>query len=66
MKTDPNRYILAAEILVIILIHAVQLKKAEKHIDDDVVSTNISIPAKSIPIDENVFRFEYFLLKSIK
>lgn len=66
MKTDPSRYILAAEILAVILFHAVQLKKTEQHTDEVVVSTNISIPDKSIPVDENVFRFEYILLKSLK
>jgi len=66
MKTNPSRYILAAEILAVILFHAVKIKQADKMPEETAaISINQKLPA-SMPLDENMFRFEYILLNMLK
>ena len=48
MKTNPSRYVLAAEILAIILFHAVKIRQTEKQQTEIVYSqVNKNTPAES-------------------
>jgi hypothetical protein len=66
MKTKTSSYVLAAEILAIILFHAVKINQAEKH-PTDIVAIR---PAKSLPLHksgaENNSGIEYMLVNLIK
>ena len=46
MKTKPSSYVLAAEILIIILFHAVKIRQSEKH-PAEIVFTPA---AKTVPL----------------
>jgi hypothetical protein len=66
MKTNSSRYILVAEILTIILFHAVKIRQAEKHPAElaftrDSKSISIHQPAVETKSD-----FEYLLVNLTK
>ena len=66
MKTKPSHYVLAVEILAIVLFHAVKIKKAEKHPADVVympVSKSVTIQK---PVVENKTSVEYMLVNLVK
>jgi hypothetical protein len=66
MKTNPSRYVLVAEILTIILFHAVKIKQAEKHPAYTVFSEiNKNMPLHK-PVVENKSGVEYMLVNLIK
>jgi len=66
MKTNSSSYVLAAEIITIILFHAVKMKQTEKHPADMVYSRT----AKSIlihqPTGEKKPATEYMLANLVK
>jgi hypothetical protein len=66
MKTTPSRYVLAAEILTIILFHAVKIKQAEKHPADTAfvqMKKNLTVHK---PAQENTAGKEYMLVNLLK
>jgi hypothetical protein len=65
MKTTPSRYVLAAEIIIIILFHTVKIKQAEKHPSDiafSPVTKNLTLH-KAVEGKSGV---EYMLVNLIK
>lgn len=66
MKTASSRFVLAAEILIIILFHVVKIQQSEKG-PDNIVFTPVN---KSLPIpkigNENKSRFEYMFVNLLK
>ena len=66
MKTNSSSYILAAEIITIILFHAVKIKQAEKH-PAEMVYSRIT-PSISIkqPAVEKKPAAEYMLVNLVK
>ena len=66
MKTKPSHYVLAVEILAIVLFHAVKIKKAEKH-PADIVYTPVNKTVNiQKPVVENKTGFEYMLVNLVK
>jgi hypothetical protein len=66
MKTTPSSYILAAEILTVILFHAVKIKQEEKHTADlafSRVSKNVTVQKPAL---ENKSGIEYMLVNLVK
>jgi hypothetical protein len=66
MKTTPSRYVLAAEILIVILFHAVKIKQAEKHSSDiafSPLSKTVNLHKTTV---ENKSGIEYMLVNLIK
>jgi hypothetical protein len=63
MKTNPSRYVLAAEILTIILFHAVKIKQAEKHPSETVLNATVQTINQPKSATENKSGFEYMLVK---
>ena len=66
MKTKSSGYVLAVEILIVILFHAVKIKQSEKHPADMAISTvnkNTSLPK---PVMENKTGTEYMLVNLVK
>jgi hypothetical protein len=66
MKTKPSSYVLAAEILTIILLHAAKIKQAERHHADTALmhgSKNIAVPK---PAAESKTDVEYMLVNLVK
>ena len=62
MKTNPSRYVLLAEILIIILFHVVKIKQAEKHPADMAFAPTVNnMPIPKLPI-ENKSGVEYILV----
>jgi hypothetical protein len=66
MKTKPSHYVLAVEILIIALFHAVKIKKEEKH-NSEIVYTPVSqsLPLQK-PIVENKNNAEYIFVNLFK
>jgi hypothetical protein len=66
MKTNPSRYVLAAEILAIILFHAVKIRQAEKQ-PTEIVYSHFN---KNIPLQkdgaESKSGVEYMLVNLLK
>lgn len=66
MKTSPSHYILAAEVIIIILFHAVKIRQNEKH-SQDTAFTHSSKTMKLRKTEiENKMDIEYMLVKMIK
>jgi len=66
MKTKPSSYVLAAEILIIILLHAVKIKQAEKNHADTALlhgNKNLAIPKPAVESKSDV---EYMLVNLVK
>jgi hypothetical protein len=62
MKTNPSRYVLLAEILIIILFHVVKIKQAEKHPADLAFTPAVkNMPIPKLVI-ENKSGAEYMLV----
>ena len=66
MKTKTSSFVLAAEILTIILFHAVKINQAQKHPADTAFTTsNKTVALHRQPV-ENKSGFEYMLVNLIK
>jgi len=66
MKTTPSRYVLAVEILIIILFHAVKIKQTEKHSSDiafSPMSKTVNLHKTAVESKSGV---EYMLVNLIK
>jgi hypothetical protein len=66
MKTNPSHYVLAAELLIIFLFHAVKIKQGEKHPSDTAfvpVAKNMTLHK---PVMENKTSIEFMLVNLIK
>jgi hypothetical protein len=66
MKTTPSRYILAAEIITIILFHAVKIKQAEKHTADMAFIHAGKNTTMHRPVAEKRSGVEYMLVNMVK
>ena len=66
MKTNPSSYVLAAEILIIILFHAVKIRQSEKHPAE--MSYTESQDQRPLPklATENKTGTEYMLVNLVK
>jgi hypothetical protein len=66
MKTKPSHYVLAVEILIIALFHAVKIKREEKHTPEIVYSpVSRDLPLQK-PIVENKNNAEYIFVNLVK
>jgi hypothetical protein len=66
MKTNPSHYVLAAELLIIILFHAVKIKRDERHPADSAFVPLIKNSARYKPAIENKTSIEFMLVNLIK
>jgi hypothetical protein len=66
MKTSPSHYILAAEVIIIILFHTVKIRQTEKHSVDIAFTRTPKITNLIKPEIENKKGLEYMLAKMIK
>jgi hypothetical protein len=66
MKTTPSRYVLAVEILTIILLHAVKIRQAEKHPADMAFNPTANSMQITKPVVENKPGAEFILLNLVK
>ena len=66
MKTNPSHYVLAAEVLIIILFHAVKIERDEKHPADSAFVPLIKNSAQHKPVIENKTGIEFMLVNLIK
>ncbi len=66
MKANPSRYVLAAEIVAIILFHAVKIKKTEKESGDIVFSPIQKTAPFHKPAIVNKSGVEYMLVNLVK
>ncbi len=65
MKTNRSRYILAAEILTIVLFHVVKFKQTEKRSGDLVFSHSKNIPLHKTAIESRTAN-EYMFVNLVK
>ncbi len=65
MKTNRSRYLLAAEILTIVLFHVVKFKQTEKHSGDLVLSNRKTMPLPK-PAAETKAATEYMFVNLVK
>jgi hypothetical protein len=66
MKTTPSRYILAVEILIIILFHAVKIKQTDKHPSEMAFTPDSKTIPLNKPAVENRTSLEYMLVNLVK
>jgi hypothetical protein len=66
MKTKPSHYVLAAEVLIIILFHTVKIRQEEKHSSDTAFTPEIKTITRQRPVLENKNNIEYMLVNLIK
>jgi hypothetical protein len=66
MKTTPSRYILAGEILIIVLFHAVKIRQAEKQPAETAYTQYLKNTPLQKPIVDNKTDIEYLLLNLAK
>jgi hypothetical protein len=66
MKTNPSHYVLAAELLIIILFHAVKIKQGEKHPSDTAFVPATKNMTLHKPFTENKTSIEFMLVNLIK
>ena len=66
MKTTPSRYVLAVEILTIILLHAVKIRQAEKHPADMAFNPSVKNMQITKPVIEDKPGAEFMLLNLVK
>jgi hypothetical protein len=66
MKTKTSSYVLALEILIIILFHAAKINQAEKHPADTAFTQSARTVALRRQAAENKSGFEYMLVNLIK
>jgi hypothetical protein len=66
MKTTPSRYVLAVEILTIILLHAVKIRQAEKHPGDMAFNPTANNTQITKPVIENKPGAEFMLVNLVK
>jgi len=66
MKSNPSAYVLAAEILIIVLFHAVKIRQAEAHpAETALVSVTTQLPLVKKAV-ENKSGIEYMLVNLVK
>jgi hypothetical protein len=66
MKTDPSRFVLAAEILTIVLFHLVKIRQSEKHPAETALIQSNKITNLRQPAAENKAGTEYMLVNLVK
>jgi hypothetical protein len=66
MKTNSSSYVLAVEILIIILFHAVKIKQAEKHPGEMAFAPVNKTTALPKLVTENKTGTEYMLVNLVK
>jgi hypothetical protein len=66
MKTKPSHYVLAAEVLIIILFHAVKIRQSEKHPSDTAFIPEIKSATQPKQVLDNRNNIEYMLVNLIK
>lgn len=66
MKSNSSSFVLAAEILIIILFHAVKIKQSEKHPAEIAFAHGVKTVAMPKPLTENKTGTEYILLNLVK
>jgi hypothetical protein len=66
MKTTPSRYVLAVEILTIILLHVVKIRQAEKHPADMAFNPTVKNMPIIKPVKENKPGAEFMLVNLVK
>ena len=66
MKSKSSSYVLAAEILIIILFHAVKIKQSEKHPAEMVFARDAKPAALPKMVNQNKPGTEYMLVNLVK
>ena len=66
MKTNPSHFVLAAEVLIIILFHAVKIRQGEKHPADTAFVPAIKTITQHKPVIESKTSIEYMLASLLK
>jgi hypothetical protein len=66
MKTNSSSYVLAAEILIIILFHAVKIKQTEKHPGEMAYTHGARTVALPKLVTQNKTSTEYMLVNLVK
>ena len=66
MKSNSSSYVLAAEILIIILFHAVKIKQSEKHTGEMAYSGAIKTVTIPKMASQNKSGSEYMLVNLVK
>jgi hypothetical protein len=66
MKSNSSSYVLAAEILIIILFHAVKIKQSEKHPGEMAYTHNAKPVALPKLVTQNKTGTEYMLVNLVK
>ena len=66
MKTKPSHYVLAAEVLIIVLLHTMKIRQNEKHPADtalNLINKSLSIQKPDLINERSV---EYMLVNLVK
>jgi len=66
MKANSSSYVLAAEILIIILFHAVKIKQSEKHTGEMAFTTGAKTVTLPKMVTQNKNGTEYMLVNLVK
>ena len=66
MKTNPSSYVLAIEILIITLFHAVKIKQSEKHSAEMVFTQGAKAEVLPKMVNQNKTSTEYMLVNLVK
>ncbi len=66
MKANSSSYVLAAEILIIILFHAVKIKQSEKHPGEIAYTNGAKTVALPKMVTQNKSGTEYMLVNLVK
>ena len=66
MKANSSSYVLAAEILIIILFHAVKIKQSEKHTGEMAFTHGVKTVVLPKMVTQNKGGTEYMLVNLVK